>query len=383
MMSSVTPVWSQDPFGLPGEKQGGGGSLRDPDDDLPTPVPAPAPSERKLDSIEQSVETKGEVLPASDPALPPPSRGEEPLRWEAELAENSFSLVKNNANLNRILTAYEKLVEHRCFVGLIVKLAYEGNPQDVACLRFVERLLQLHPRNSIGTCARDGIDSSTCIETDSSVTYEQKKTDGGGELGQLLDNKLEKARDDESLSKYDSEISQLVQSMASFPVTESDREFQKKAEQRIIELRRVILRHACRDVQMDIGSGDALKKKAARSDLKDLEELLTTKTKATPTPKPVPVEKAGLEAFQKTGPTPTPTPLAATRVRRLSGKCISNAEQVLRYEKDSASALCGLYGSTSPRCIRALRRERAKRSAEPTKVPDGTPAPVTKEFETF
>lgn len=379
----VTPAvrGQDDPFSSGVKSPPQGTSLRDPDEEV-APPPTPTPARINMEVIEKSVEPNV-PSPARDETLPPPGKGEEPLRWEAELAESSFSLVKNNASLNRILTAYERLVEQRCFTGLVTKLVYEGNPQDPACLRFIERLLELHPRNAIGTCARDGLESTTCINTDATVTYGRKNLEGQGDIGQILDNKLEKSREDAgTVSRYESEISQLIQSSSSFPVTEADKEFQKKAQERILELRKLVIRLACRDVQMDLAAPDPMKAKDQK--FGDIEQLLTTRPKKVKTPTPTPgPEKNALEAFQKTGPTPTPTPLAANRVRRFSNSCIAHAEEVLKQEKDSAIATCALYGQTSPRCVRALRKERGKKKAEPTAKPDGTAPVVKKEFDTF
>ncbi|HMO01805.1 MAG TPA: hypothetical protein PKD37_02245 [Oligoflexia bacterium] len=94
------------------------------------------------------------------------------LRWQLANAEDSFRVKPTIDNRAYLLMAYEKVVAKLCMPQLLNSLRHAGSPSDPLCLDYIQRVLKLHPGNSVAICARDGIDSKNCLRASELDRYE-------------------------------------------------------------------------------------------------------------------------------------------------------------------------------------------------------------------
>ena len=285
------------------------------------------------------------------------------------------ALPVTQANRDRQLPIYEKLVELTCMPKLPSTLQYSGNPQDEQCLKYLDALKELQSDNLVVVCAVHGVDSDLC----KSAYEEQYVATFNHEENSIevvdLSAKLSALESEKPLSELDDD---LEKAQKRFEETKDAahlkviRELLDRALSLACSNTRIIVQHVQPDpdlkaVRISVRpapSPDALTQLVHEfgSDQKKPE------VKASPTPSRSPAAEdehgAPFQVNHETAPKLPRVPV--WRLRFLSSECMNFVKRALHFDPHHALGVCYQQGFSSPDCVAAQRiqRERAVQEAD-------------------
>ena len=255
-----------------------------------------------------------EVMPQTTTPAPVATftRDEEVIQWELELAERGFEITKTAGNFSKLIAAKEKLTGYACLRNLPQTLINNPSLNSETCAAQIKGLLALHTKNPIALCARDGIDSPTCLASDKE-TLLRTKSYSDESSGSALDTKL---LDEAKKNKV--------------------AELQTKLNEIIIQ-----------PSGADDPDGKLKNKKALGA--------LTALLNVTCTP-----ELISFYGPNFSSPTSKnlPKPNEVVRTRLMPAQCADYIARAQQYDPNFAPAMCYQHGRYSPKCIVAIRTAR-------------------------
>jgi hypothetical protein len=366
----------------------------------------------EADKIRNEVLTAAEQSPLSpkpqaDLSTTNGSSGPSASLWEMEvqMAENVFRKRKTRSTKSKLLEAYEKAINNTCLKDVVKNLSYESS-QDPTCLSYVTKMMEHYPAHPAALCAKDGIDSVTCIKA-----YQTQTVNGFDPLTQAdrlgLDVDVVKKRLELDSKTWQALDTSLVQTLRSAKVDTNSPELLKT-------LRKVLAiscRYSGQAYEVDeSASGIApasAGSPAAPSILLDDEKRLKTVSGRLPTKRQGAAMRAA-ESARRDSPERRAERVERTesRLRETYEKPIEEDISLLvfkrqRYVPSSClgyisrsqdagisdwSLTCYKEGFQTPQCVRSLRHEKSKPKT-PAKAADGTavkkPEPQQEGFSTF
>lgn len=114
----------------------------------PTPSASPSPTSESATP-----------LPSQTPATRPTR-----LQLQLEVAETAYLLKKDDQTLGQLVGILEQAVAAYCMPELRTGTVLPSRPLEGRCLATVQRIIEVDPSNAAAICARDGIDSTTCVD---------------------------------------------------------------------------------------------------------------------------------------------------------------------------------------------------------------------------
>lgn len=339
-------------------------------------------------------------------------------QWEADIAENSYSIHKTDRNLSSLLGAYEKILQLTCMPELLKTLQYSGAPKDPTCLKYLDATLKIDRENPIAVCARDGIDSKSCEDAFLAQETETYAADNPlwppeEGVGQDLDIQLEsRTTNTAEISKLESELTR-VQGLSQ--VSSENRAIYEPQVKAIMQK---LVWATCRypklkvqilysdangnvpDQAPEILKNASVREQLGRIPASERGALLKELMQSPQSQNFFPVDESStprpmddIVNALKPGNAPSAVrvsrvrPDGISRIRYISRDCLASVERASSSEAGGAAGACAQYGDYSPDCIRARRRDRvaaAAASAKRTPSAQKTAAPgANRNFSTF
>lgn len=358
--------------------------LKTPPVDMTSELPdRVSPAEKAETSIESRLKEEiGAPSPASVSPVPaavasPGSRHDlsELYELELQLAERSFLAEESDENRDSLIMAYEKLIAAVCMPQLLKTLTYPGNPEEMRCLEYLEKIESLDPYNALSACVRHGTESPPCRAAFDA--QEVRALSFGASFGVSpkveMELKVHQARSNDLIKKLSSEFNRSVQAWRTKPSDENLEAVEK--------LLRQILPIVCKiqRLKFELASlqptpkppedplAAAVAALHSRSTPKGKDsgssanrsidfDIFSSKTKMPGH------EKAALERLK--------------RVRLLPAMCLDYIKQALKISPLSPEPVCYRDGAVAPSCLNALkdaRRRKALRKGRKTEDSSGQP----------
>jgi hypothetical protein len=268
----------------------------------------------------------------------------EPHIWKHQMATMGFSLKKDDASFNELITATIHLVEAAC-IGRTLQPTINTSEE---CQTPLQELIKLFPNAPAAVCARDGVTSSTCREAHQRIKTEIVKT---------FVTATEKASDDFIGEVDPREEIQSIHAKLGFlyndqKVTPAKQEEIKRQAAPIFQR---LLALTCREENYA-----AIRREKTDSKEKGKLPFLTMKTpsarngvrRAKPYPTPTPkIQGAFTTKGEKTF-----TPEGLELVRLQDRECATQIKFVTRFDPELLELTCASAGNYSPSCIEARKK---------------------------
>jgi hypothetical protein len=288
-------------------------------EDTPTPQPTLAP----IDELKSEPDPTPFPLEAlkSDPMS-------SVLVLELEHAIAGYSLEKSLPRLERIITAYERLIERTCFAHLFRDLTMKQEDQNTAsCIHLRKMLLALHPYNAHGICANSGFEDPRCA---SAVTW-------------IIQRPGSRPSDEQSLGQRSStKVKQVAELRKA--LQESRKAWPKDGpptDEQLVKAKALgnkLLTTSCSDAAL------YLEERVATFKADTSSGSSAESSQVSPEPNRSPSQAIKKPIF--------------VRVRRIGELCKTSIEQV-RVSVDNGTILpCALFGFYTPQCITSIKEGR-------------------------
>ncbi len=284
--------------------------------------------------------TKTMATPSSDPSSadaspsttestktsPAKKFGKQDLaEFQMMLAESNFTMEKTINNRSELVTAYEKLLGPRCMPDIFKTL--RDNPQNRSdqCNELLNKLLAIDPSNPAGICAQEGIDSRNCRGRYSALLIKS-----GSVVSPFSLRKADEAERKALESQIGTRVYQLQEIIDRTPPDQQEK---------IKTLRLKQLSIACSNWKTRL------------------------------------IELETSHSTSSFGPSPTPTVLTEfNRERIITEVCEGKLASYESYYPNLPAIACHRYGSFTPQCIDALRKER-RAEEQKSSVPGASSSP--------
>lgn len=282
------------------------------------------------------------------------------------LASTTYESSPTKQNHLERIAALERLTQVACMRKMLTTLSYREPPQELLCLAAIDKLLVLNPGSTSAICARDGIDSPSCLSADADTTT-RVDSSKGAKSGEA-NASSEKFR---SLKDQLSGNLNLLRS-GSRGVSEEQR---VTARSEATELASQLLGIACAGAKVFVRERPVVKVRDFSNSHKDpygLSELLETQERlrgAEPQSvngrtNPAVSEDEGLGqprapapfvGLRSAKPTPKMTTAPLGLVYLVSSDCASTISTARSLDPALPALVCAERGRYSPRCVQAIR----------------------------